>query len=128
MLSRTAPLRRELARALPSRPFKLRFWDETELEATEAESPTLYFKTPQALAHVLRAPGELVAFADQLRQHPGQWAVHPTEYGFPQSAANSASDIRKGRTAAFGAGFDAVSRLVDGKPTVYVRFVGESND
>ena len=59
MLARTAPLRRELAQALPRRPFRLRFWDGTELEATEADSPTLYFKTPQALAHLLRAPGEL---------------------------------------------------------------------
>src|SRR5919201_4469890 len=59
LLARTAPLRRELAQALPSRPFRLRFWDGTELEATEAQSPTVYFKTPRALAHVLRAPGEL---------------------------------------------------------------------
>ncbi len=59
MLARTAPLRRELAQALPRRPFRLRFWDGTELEATEADSPTLNFTTPQALAHVLRAPGEL---------------------------------------------------------------------
>jgi cyclopropane-fatty-acyl-phospholipid synthase len=59
LLARTAPLRRELAQALPRRPFRLRFWDGTELEATEADGPTLYFTTPQALAHVLRAPGEL---------------------------------------------------------------------
>ena len=59
LLAQTAPLRRELGRVLPSRPFKLQFWDGTELEATEAQSPTLYFRTPQALAHVLRAPGEL---------------------------------------------------------------------
>ncbi len=59
MLARTASLRRELGRSLPSRPFRLRFWDGTELEATESSSPTLYFKTPKALSHVLRAPGEL---------------------------------------------------------------------
>jgi cyclopropane-fatty-acyl-phospholipid synthase len=59
LLARTAPLRREVARALPSRPFTLRFWDGTALEATEVRSPTLYFKTPQAIAHLLRAPGEL---------------------------------------------------------------------
>jgi cyclopropane-fatty-acyl-phospholipid synthase len=59
LLSRTAPLRRELTRTLPSRPFKLRFWDGTELPATEGLGPTLYFKSPRALAHVLRAPGEL---------------------------------------------------------------------
>jgi cyclopropane-fatty-acyl-phospholipid synthase len=59
LLARTGPLRRELTRALPSRPFGLRFWDGTELPATEPGSPTLHFKTPQALAHVVRAPGEL---------------------------------------------------------------------
>jgi cyclopropane-fatty-acyl-phospholipid synthase len=59
LLARTEPLRRELARALPSRPFELRFWDGSELAATEAQSPTLYLKTPQALAHVVLAPSEL---------------------------------------------------------------------
>ncbi len=57
--SRTAPLRDELQRALPSRPFAVRFWDGTTLESTEPGSPTLRFETPRALAHVLRAPGEL---------------------------------------------------------------------
>jgi cyclopropane-fatty-acyl-phospholipid synthase len=59
VLARTAPLRRELARALPTRAFTLRFWDGTELPATEAGSPTLHFRTPKAFAHLLRAPGEL---------------------------------------------------------------------
>jgi cyclopropane-fatty-acyl-phospholipid synthase len=59
LLARTGPLRRELSQVLPRRPFKLRFWDGTELTATEVESPTLYFRTPRAIAHVLRAPGEL---------------------------------------------------------------------
>lgn len=59
MLSRTEPLRRELTRALPTRPFAVRFWDGTEVPATEPASPTLHLNTPQALAHVVRAPGEL---------------------------------------------------------------------
>jgi len=59
VLARTAPLRRELARALPTRAFTVRFWDGTELPATEAGSPTLHFRTPRAFAHLLRAPGEL---------------------------------------------------------------------
>ena len=58
-LSRTAPLRDALSAALPRRPFALRFWDGTELPATDAGSPTLTFTTPEAIAHVLRAPGEL---------------------------------------------------------------------
>ncbi|HUO74284.1 MAG TPA: cyclopropane-fatty-acyl-phospholipid synthase family protein [Solirubrobacteraceae bacterium] len=58
-LARTAPLRREVTAALPRRPFTLRFWDGTEVEATEPGGPTFTFRSPLALAHVLRAPGEL---------------------------------------------------------------------
>jgi cyclopropane-fatty-acyl-phospholipid synthase len=56
---RTAPLRRELEAAFPDRPFAIRFWDGTELAATQPSSPTFSINSPQALAHVLRAPGEL---------------------------------------------------------------------
>jgi cyclopropane-fatty-acyl-phospholipid synthase len=58
-LSDTAPLRRALTAALPRRPFAVRFWDGTEVLATEPGAPTLTFRTPKALAHALRAPGEL---------------------------------------------------------------------
>jgi cyclopropane-fatty-acyl-phospholipid synthase len=58
-LSDTAPLRRALTATLPRRPFGLRFWDGTGVPATEPDSPTLTFTTPKALAHALRAPGEL---------------------------------------------------------------------
>jgi cyclopropane-fatty-acyl-phospholipid synthase len=58
-LSDTAPLVRELASAFPRRPFTVEFWDRTRLESTEPGSPTFLIKTPRALAHVLRAPGEL---------------------------------------------------------------------
>ncbi|MDQ6836561.1 MAG: cyclopropane-fatty-acyl-phospholipid synthase family protein [Actinomycetota bacterium] len=56
--SNLAPLRRELAAALPRRPFTIRFWDGSTVPATEA-GPTFEVRSPQALAHVLRAPGEL---------------------------------------------------------------------
>jgi cyclopropane-fatty-acyl-phospholipid synthase len=58
-LSDTAPLRRALTASLPRRPFGVRFWDGTEVPATEPASPTLTLTTPSALAHALRAPGEL---------------------------------------------------------------------
>jgi len=58
-LSDTAPLRDALESVLKRRPFGVRFWDGTEVPATEPGSPTLTFHTPRALAHVLRAPGEL---------------------------------------------------------------------
>jgi cyclopropane-fatty-acyl-phospholipid synthase len=55
----TEALTRELPGAFPSRPFALRFWDGRQVEATESPAPTFAFRSPQALAHVLRAPGEL---------------------------------------------------------------------
>jgi cyclopropane-fatty-acyl-phospholipid synthase len=59
VLSNTAPLRRELAAALAERPFAIRFWDGTALPATVVGAPTFIVASPQALAHVIRAPGEL---------------------------------------------------------------------
>ncbi|HWC27553.1 MAG TPA: cyclopropane-fatty-acyl-phospholipid synthase family protein, partial [Solirubrobacteraceae bacterium] len=57
----TGPLRRELAAALPQRPFTVRFWDGSELAATGGEDArvVLAVRSPRALAHVLRAPGQL---------------------------------------------------------------------
>ena len=57
--ARTEPLRRELQAAFPERPFGLRFWDGTAVDATQPDAPTFNFRSPRALAHVLRAPGEL---------------------------------------------------------------------
>jgi cyclopropane-fatty-acyl-phospholipid synthase len=53
------PLRRELAQALPQRPFAVRFWDGTELAATSAGGPVFTVRSPAAIAHLLRAPGQL---------------------------------------------------------------------
>jgi cyclopropane-fatty-acyl-phospholipid synthase len=58
-LAKTAPLRRELARAIPSRPFRVLFWDGTELPATEPELVTFTVRSPHAVGHALRAPGQL---------------------------------------------------------------------
>jgi cyclopropane-fatty-acyl-phospholipid synthase len=55
----TRPLRREVERCLPERPFALSFWDGSALPATNGGGPTFSFRSPRALAHVLRAPGEL---------------------------------------------------------------------
>jgi cyclopropane-fatty-acyl-phospholipid synthase len=37
----------------------VRFWDGTAVDATQPEAPTFSFRSPRAMAHVLRAPGEL---------------------------------------------------------------------
>jgi cyclopropane-fatty-acyl-phospholipid synthase len=57
--ARPAPLRRALAEALPERPFTLRFWDGSELTATAPEATTFTVRSPAAVAHLLRAPGQL---------------------------------------------------------------------
>jgi cyclopropane-fatty-acyl-phospholipid synthase len=81
--AKTEPLRHELADALPERGFAVRFWDGTELPATTGNSaggrhgngggdgeqnggagvgargPTFTVRSPRAVAHVVRAPGEL---------------------------------------------------------------------
>ncbi len=58
-LRTTEPLRRELANALPDRPFAITFWDGTELPPTNGGGPALHVRSPAALAHALRRPGQL---------------------------------------------------------------------
>ena len=53
------PLRRELAQALPERPFTLRFWDGSQLAPTTPGGPVFTVRSPTAVAHLLRAPGQL---------------------------------------------------------------------
>jgi cyclopropane-fatty-acyl-phospholipid synthase len=58
-LRTTEPLRRELQAILPERPFTITFWDGTELPATNGGGPALHVRSPAAIAHALRAPGQL---------------------------------------------------------------------
>jgi cyclopropane-fatty-acyl-phospholipid synthase len=56
----TLPLRRELARVFEHRPFAVRFWDGTTVPPTTGPgAPEFAALGPAALAHFLRAPGEL---------------------------------------------------------------------
>jgi len=56
----TAPLRREIETRLPERPFTIEFWDDSRLPSTgEDGGPTFRVRSPKALAHALRAPGQL---------------------------------------------------------------------
>jgi cyclopropane-fatty-acyl-phospholipid synthase len=59
MLSNTRPFIDELERAVPSRPFAVEFWDGSRLASTNGGGPTFSVHSPQAIAHVLRAPGQL---------------------------------------------------------------------
>ena len=55
----TAPLRRELQRVIPERPFRVRFWDGSSVPASNSGAPTFTVAQPSAIAHFLRSPGPL---------------------------------------------------------------------
>jgi cyclopropane-fatty-acyl-phospholipid synthase len=55
----TSPLRQEVERAFPDRPFTIRFWDGSELPSTAERGPVFTIRSPRAVAHALRAPGQL---------------------------------------------------------------------
>ena len=59
LLRPTSWLCRELARALPERPFAIEFWDGGRVAATVPGSPTFFVRSPSAIGHALRAPGPL---------------------------------------------------------------------
>jgi cyclopropane-fatty-acyl-phospholipid synthase len=66
VLRTTEPLRRELEANLPERPFRVTFWDGSELPSTGGNDstygngvPTVHVRSPKALGHALRAPGQL---------------------------------------------------------------------
>src|SRR5581483_2617549 len=59
-LSRPDALRDQLRAALPDRPFRIQFWDGSALEPSNGvPGPTFHVRSPEALGHVLRAPGQL---------------------------------------------------------------------
>ncbi len=56
----TAELRRLLSEVLPNRPFQVELWDGTALPPTSGSGgPTFSVRSPRALGHMLRAPGQL---------------------------------------------------------------------
>jgi cyclopropane-fatty-acyl-phospholipid synthase len=59
--ARSAPLRSQLEAAFPDRPFTVQFWDGTQVPATTGNGagPTFTVRSPKALGHALRAPGQL---------------------------------------------------------------------
>jgi cyclopropane-fatty-acyl-phospholipid synthase len=58
-LARPRRLRDELEQTFSERPFALRFWDGSELPATAPGGPVFTVRSPTAIAHLLRAPGQL---------------------------------------------------------------------
>jgi cyclopropane-fatty-acyl-phospholipid synthase len=59
-LTTTGPLRREIEQALPARPFTIELWDGATIPSTEnGGGPRFTVNSPRALAHLVRAPGQL---------------------------------------------------------------------
>ena len=58
-LASTGALRREIERNFPDRPFRVDFWDGTSIAPTGRNGPVFTVESPRALAHALRAPGQL---------------------------------------------------------------------
>lgn len=58
--SATSSLRETLAQALPERPFRVELWDGSSLPPSNGTGgPTFSVRSPRALSHLLRAPGQL---------------------------------------------------------------------
>ena len=57
--ARTEPLRREIERTFPERPFAVEFWDGTSIPSTDGDGPVFAVRSPKAIADLLRAPGQL---------------------------------------------------------------------
>jgi cyclopropane-fatty-acyl-phospholipid synthase len=61
-LTTTGPLRREIEQTLPERPFTVDLWDGTTIPSTgngNGDGPHFIVNSPRALAHLVRAPGQL---------------------------------------------------------------------
>ncbi|HEX6713055.1 MAG TPA: cyclopropane-fatty-acyl-phospholipid synthase family protein [Thermoleophilaceae bacterium] len=58
-MTSSAPLRTEIERVFPDRPFKIEFWDGSTLPPTDGGGPTFTLQSRKALGHALRAPGQL---------------------------------------------------------------------
>ncbi|MEA2294795.1 MAG: cyclopropane-fatty-acyl-phospholipid synthase, partial [Solirubrobacteraceae bacterium] len=55
----TAPLRHEIERLLPDRPFAIEWWDGASTPATRPSEARFRVRSRRALGHALRAPGQL---------------------------------------------------------------------
>jgi cyclopropane-fatty-acyl-phospholipid synthase len=58
-LASTNKLRREIERTFPERPFAIEFWDGSRVPSTNGDGPTFSVRSPKAIAHLMRAPGQL---------------------------------------------------------------------
>jgi cyclopropane-fatty-acyl-phospholipid synthase len=59
LLSRPAGLRAAIEELLPDRPFSISWWDGAVTPSTTGGGPVVTVRSPRALGHALRAPGQL---------------------------------------------------------------------
>jgi len=58
-LASTSKLRQQIERTFPDRPFSIEFWDGSRVPSTNGDSLTFSVRSPKAVAHLIRAPGQL---------------------------------------------------------------------
>jgi cyclopropane-fatty-acyl-phospholipid synthase len=59
LLARPGALRAAIEELLPDRPFSIAWWDGSVTPSTAGGGPTVTVRSPRALGHALRAPGQL---------------------------------------------------------------------
>jgi cyclopropane-fatty-acyl-phospholipid synthase len=59
ILARPGQLRATIEELLPDRPFSIEWWDGAVTPSTNGGGPALSVRSPRALGHALRAPGQL---------------------------------------------------------------------
>jgi cyclopropane-fatty-acyl-phospholipid synthase len=59
ILARPDALRATIESLLPDRPFSIHWWDGAVTPSTNGDGPVLAVRSPRALGHALRAPGQL---------------------------------------------------------------------
>jgi cyclopropane-fatty-acyl-phospholipid synthase len=58
-MARSTALTDAIRRTFPERPFTIEFWDGSVLPSTDGSGPRFRVRSPQAVGHALRAPGQL---------------------------------------------------------------------
>lgn len=85
----------------------------------------MIFEDPPEIDRVRPDGPKHTRIAAALRDRPGEWAIVKTTLTHGAAAA-AAHQIKTGRLSAYApeGSFDAVSRTVEGKHTVYAKYLG----
>lgn len=86
------------------------------------------FENPPSRSRTGGAPADptYARAANELRGRPGEWGRLVLDFKDANAAGAIAHKVRNGVLAAFRTGrWEAKSRVVDGEPRVWLRFLGE---